>query len=195
MSEFGGLWKHQSNPPCTKSVRVFKMLKLDTVRKKRTRVYGNTSRFRSISLRSKYNYDYSLGVWETTGPFLTRILVPLPMWCYKPIAALKVSRHHIYRTVSTKQVFQHVCMFLCFLSVDVLLHRCCLNSNRICCSVFSILFLNILLPYLLDLSPASALQQASEAKKIICFLVSLIIFIFLFYALAREREREREREQ
>ena len=30
MSEFGGLWKHQNDPACTKSVRVFIMLMLDT---------------------------------------------------------------------------------------------------------------------------------------------------------------------
>ena len=35
MSEFGGLWKHQNNPACTKSVRVFSV-KLDTIRKKKT---------------------------------------------------------------------------------------------------------------------------------------------------------------
>ena len=29
MSEFGGLWKHQNNPACAESVRVFGMLKLD----------------------------------------------------------------------------------------------------------------------------------------------------------------------
>ena len=34
MSEFGGLWKQQNHPACTKSVRVFIMLKLDTIRKK-----------------------------------------------------------------------------------------------------------------------------------------------------------------
>ena len=32
-SEFGGLWKHQSNPACTKSVKVFILLELDTIRK------------------------------------------------------------------------------------------------------------------------------------------------------------------
>ena len=31
MLEFGGLWKHQVNPACTKSV--FVMLKLDAIRK------------------------------------------------------------------------------------------------------------------------------------------------------------------
>ena len=35
MSEFGGLWKHQNSPACTNSVNVFRMLKLDTVRKKK----------------------------------------------------------------------------------------------------------------------------------------------------------------
>ena len=35
MSEFGGLWKHQNNPTGTKSVRVFIMLKLDTIGKKK----------------------------------------------------------------------------------------------------------------------------------------------------------------
>ena len=34
VSEFGGLWKHQDNPACTKSVRVFRLLKLDAIRKK-----------------------------------------------------------------------------------------------------------------------------------------------------------------
>ena len=29
--KFGGLWKHQNNPACTKSVRVFTMLKLGTI--------------------------------------------------------------------------------------------------------------------------------------------------------------------
>ena len=31
MLEFGGLWQQQNNPACTKSVRVFIMLKLDTI--------------------------------------------------------------------------------------------------------------------------------------------------------------------
>ena len=35
MLEFGGLWKHQNNPACTKSARVFIMLKFGTIRKKR----------------------------------------------------------------------------------------------------------------------------------------------------------------
>ena len=35
MSEFGGLWKQQNNPAYTKSVRVFRMLKLDTMGKKK----------------------------------------------------------------------------------------------------------------------------------------------------------------
>ena len=34
MSKFDGLGKHLNNPACTKSVRVFKMLKLDTTQKK-----------------------------------------------------------------------------------------------------------------------------------------------------------------
>ena len=37
MSEFGGLWKHKNIPACTKGVRVFIMLKLDTVRKKKNK--------------------------------------------------------------------------------------------------------------------------------------------------------------
>ena len=32
MSEFGGLWKDQNNPADTQSVRVFRMLKLDSIR-------------------------------------------------------------------------------------------------------------------------------------------------------------------
>ena len=35
MSECSGLWKHQSNPACTESVRVFRVLKLDAVRKEK----------------------------------------------------------------------------------------------------------------------------------------------------------------
>ena len=35
MSEFGGLWKPQNNPACTKNVIVFIMLKLDTIRQKK----------------------------------------------------------------------------------------------------------------------------------------------------------------
>ena len=30
MPEFNGLWKHQNNPACTESVRVFRVLKLNT---------------------------------------------------------------------------------------------------------------------------------------------------------------------
>ena len=29
MSEFDGLWKHQNNPACTKSVRLFRVLKME----------------------------------------------------------------------------------------------------------------------------------------------------------------------
>ena len=35
MSEFSGLWKHQTNPACTRSVRNFRVLKLGTIRKKK----------------------------------------------------------------------------------------------------------------------------------------------------------------
>ena len=35
MSELGGLRKHQNNPACIKSVRVFSVLQLDTIRKKK----------------------------------------------------------------------------------------------------------------------------------------------------------------
>ena len=35
MSEFGGPWKQQNNPACTKSVRVFTKLKLNTTQKKK----------------------------------------------------------------------------------------------------------------------------------------------------------------
>ena len=35
MSEFSGLWKQQNKLACTKSVRVFIMLKLDTIQKKK----------------------------------------------------------------------------------------------------------------------------------------------------------------
>ena len=35
MSEFGGLWKQQNNPACIYSVKVFRLLKLDTIRKKK----------------------------------------------------------------------------------------------------------------------------------------------------------------
>ena len=44
MLEFGGLWKHQNNPACTKSVRVFIMLKLDTIRKKKKKKKKKTRR-------------------------------------------------------------------------------------------------------------------------------------------------------
>ena len=37
MSEFGGLLKQQNNSECTKIVRVFILLKLDTIQKKRRR--------------------------------------------------------------------------------------------------------------------------------------------------------------
>ena len=33
MAEFGGSWKQQNNPACSKSARVFKLLVLDTIRK------------------------------------------------------------------------------------------------------------------------------------------------------------------
>ena len=39
MSQFSGLWKHQNTPACTKtsnSVRIFRVLKLDTIRKKKS---------------------------------------------------------------------------------------------------------------------------------------------------------------
>ena len=40
MSEFGGLYKHSDNPACTNnSVRVFIMLKLDTVHEKKKSMY------------------------------------------------------------------------------------------------------------------------------------------------------------
>ena len=38
MSEFGELRKHPNNPACTQSVRVFRMLKLDTIEKKKKRL-------------------------------------------------------------------------------------------------------------------------------------------------------------
>ena len=38
LSELSGLRKHQNNPACSKSVRVLKMLKLDTVQKKKQKI-------------------------------------------------------------------------------------------------------------------------------------------------------------
>ena len=34
----GGLWKHQNNPACTKSARVFRMLKLDIISEKKKKM-------------------------------------------------------------------------------------------------------------------------------------------------------------
>ena len=39
MSEFGGLWKPQNNPACTKSFRAFSGLKLDIIGKKKKREF------------------------------------------------------------------------------------------------------------------------------------------------------------
>ena len=33
------MWKHQNNPACTKSVKVFKLLKLDTTQKKKKEIF------------------------------------------------------------------------------------------------------------------------------------------------------------
>ena len=35
ISELGELWKHQNSPACTKGVRVFSVLKLDIMQKKK----------------------------------------------------------------------------------------------------------------------------------------------------------------
>ena len=35
MPEFGGLWKHQTNPACAKCMKVFKTFKTDTIRKQK----------------------------------------------------------------------------------------------------------------------------------------------------------------
>ena len=35
ISEFGGLWKHPNTPACTSSVKVFNLLRLDTIQKKK----------------------------------------------------------------------------------------------------------------------------------------------------------------
>ena len=40
MSEFDGLLKQQNKPACSKSVRVFIMLKLDTIQKKKKKELG-----------------------------------------------------------------------------------------------------------------------------------------------------------
>ena len=43
MTELGGLLKQQNNPACTKSVRAFRVLKLDTIgKKKRTLIYHDS---------------------------------------------------------------------------------------------------------------------------------------------------------
>ena len=38
MSEFGGSWKHQNNPACTESVRVYIISNLDAMPKKKNLV-------------------------------------------------------------------------------------------------------------------------------------------------------------
>ena len=45
LSELGGLWKHQNNPACTKSVRVIRMLNLGHYIRK-----GKKQRIRSVLL-------------------------------------------------------------------------------------------------------------------------------------------------
>ena len=46
MSKFGGKWKHRNKPACTKGVGVFRVLELDTVRKKMT----TTLRIRGVTV-------------------------------------------------------------------------------------------------------------------------------------------------
>ena len=41
-AQVDGLWKHQNNPAFTESVRVFKMLKLDIIRKEKTEEFWNS---------------------------------------------------------------------------------------------------------------------------------------------------------
>ena len=43
MSEFSGLWKPQYNQACTENVRVFRVLKIDTTRKKKMDTIGRFS--------------------------------------------------------------------------------------------------------------------------------------------------------
>ena len=55
MSQFGGLWKQQNNPAYTKHVSVFKMLKLDTIqKKKKKKVEGQPV----LGLESELNHHY-----------------------------------------------------------------------------------------------------------------------------------------
>ena len=75
MSEFGGLWKHPNNPACTKSVRVFRLLKLDTIQKKKKcelssvltclRVLSDRPRLNNRQAQAKHNSSFDRRLYRT----------------------------------------------------------------------------------------------------------------------------------
>ena len=82
MKDFDGiLWKHQTNPACTKRVRVSKMLKLDTVRKqKKTTAYGCYVQNQRLANDSK-NHQCLYSKWTMQRkPQLTNFLTGFKQW-------------------------------------------------------------------------------------------------------------------
>ena len=85
MSEFGGLWIQQNNPARTRSLRVFIMLKLDTILKKKfvsTKSRHPVRRFLTsattkhfLSIRNGFDYGESfeniveIGLFEVFNRF------------------------------------------------------------------------------------------------------------------------------
>ena len=63
MSEFGGLWKQQINPACTKSVRVFIMLKLDTTKKKKKKKSSSCWSWTLYERRRRRNSYHTFSAW------------------------------------------------------------------------------------------------------------------------------------
>ena len=58
MSEFGGLWKQQNNPACTKCIRAFRGPKLDNIWKKNSDISASTDNpdFRQTASRTGMCY-------------------------------------------------------------------------------------------------------------------------------------------
>ena len=53
VSEFGGLWEHQTNPACTKSVRDFTVLKMDTAEEEEAEEVEEHERVPQATLSAK----------------------------------------------------------------------------------------------------------------------------------------------
>ena len=146
MPEFGGLWKHQKNSACTKSVRVFIMLKLDTVQKKKeedtlwANLYKMNTTFHitadyhlsyNIQLQTLCLSDIYFGLVHGWFQDFNMIQAFLPVSCTFIISDFVITHVHIcMHTHAYMYAHVHACMHTHTHTYNTHAHTCACTHTR-----------------------------------------------------------------